>query len=243
MGCSWGARFHAKERRYFCVLFRERFRCDGNLKRDRSTFRAKVAKTAMAWPKLGFGWYWPLRTSAAGLEGPRGIFLRQDAPKKPFKYTLERRYSARAAGKLRARRARRGATRYSHSAETRLWRHNRGARSHAKARRGICALFRERSGRGGTGSSMRGCFAFGANAPNAGIAWPKPGFGWCWPLPPPRLAWGAPGAYFDGKIHQKNLLTVPWEGVVILGSLYSAQEPYSLYNSTGAPYSVKHVRL
>ena len=167
MGCSWGARFHAKERRYFCVLFRERFRCDGNLKRDRSTFRAKVAKTAMAWPKLGFGWYWPLRTSAAGLEGPRGIFRRQDAPKKPFKYTLERRYSARVAGKLRARRARRGATRYSHSAETRLWRHNRGARSHAKARRGICALFRERSGRGG--SSMRGCFAFGANAPNAAL--------------------------------------------------------------------------
>ena len=106
MGCSWGARFHAKERRYFCVLFRERFRCDGNLKRDRSTFRAKVAKTAMAWPKLGFGWYWPLRTSAAGLEGPRGIFRRQDAPKKPFKYTLEWRYSARVSGRKIARAAR-----------------------------------------------------------------------------------------------------------------------------------------
>lgn len=108
MGYGRGARFHAKGRWYFCVLFRERFRCDGNLKRDRSTFRAKVAKTAMAWPKLGFGWHWPLRTSAAGLEGPRGIFRRQDAPKKPFKYTLERRYSARVAGKLRARRARGG---------------------------------------------------------------------------------------------------------------------------------------
>jgi hypothetical protein len=143
----------------------------------------------MAWPKLVFGWCWPLRTSAAGLvEGPRGIFRRQDAPKKPFKYTLERRYSARVAEKLRARG---GATRYSHSAETRLWGYNRGVRSHAKARRDVCALFRERSGRGG--SSMRGCFAFGANAPNAGIAWPKPGFGWCWPFPPPRLAWGTPG--------------------------------------------------
>jgi hypothetical protein len=93
VGCSWGARFHAKERRYFCVLFREHFRCDGNLKHDRSAFRAEVAKTAMAWPKLGFGWFWPLRTSAAGLEGPRGIFRRQDAPKKLFKHIPERRYS------------------------------------------------------------------------------------------------------------------------------------------------------
>ena len=64
------------------------------------------------------------------------------------------------ARKLRARRARRGATRYSHSAENRLWGYNRGARSHAKARRGICVLFRERPGRGG--SSMRGCFTAGA---------------------------------------------------------------------------------
>ena len=160
MGCSWGACFHAKKRRYFRVLFRERSRCDNNLKRGRFTFRGEVAKTATAWPNLGFGWRWSLRTSAAGLESPRGIFRRQDAPKKPFKYTLERRYSARVAGKLRARRARGGATRYSHSAENRLWGYNRGARSHAKARRGICVLFRERPGRGG--SSMRGCFTAGA---------------------------------------------------------------------------------
>ena len=46
------------------------------------------------------------------------------------------------------------------------------------------------------------------------VAWPKLGFGWHWPLPPPRLAWGAPGAYFDGKMHQKNLLAVPWAGLI-----------------------------
>ena len=217
MGCSRGARFHAKGRWYFCVLFRERFRCDGNLKRDRSTFRGKVAKTAMAWPKLGFGWCWSLRTSAAGLEGPRGIFRRQDAPKKPFKYTLEWRYSARVAEKLRARRARGGATRYSHSAETRLWGCNRGARSHAKARRYFCVLFQERFWH--DGNFKRNSFTFRVKVAKTTVAWPKLGFGWHWPLPPPRLAWGAPGAYFDGKMHQKNLLTVPWEGAVMRPSV------------------------
>ena len=52
-------------------------------------------------------------------------------------------------------------------------------------------------------------------------AWPELSSGWCWPLPPPRLARGAPGACFDGKMHQKNLLALPWaglteEGVVVL---------------------------
>ena len=207
MGCSRGARFHAKARRYFGVLFRERFRCGGNLKRESPTFGVKVAKTAVAWPKLGFGWCWPLRTSAAGLEGPGGIFRRQDKTKKPYKCTLERRYSAGVAGKLRARRARRGAKRYSHSAEIQFWGCSRGARFHAKARRYFYVLFRERFRYGG--NLKRGDFTFRAKVAKTAVAWPKLGFGWHWALPPPRLAWGAPGAYFDGKTHQKNLLAGP----------------------------------
>ena len=77
-----GARFHAKVRRYFYVRFRGRFRYGGNLKPGDFTFRVKVAKTAVAWPKLGFGWHaLGPPTSAAGLGSPRGIFRRQVAPK------------------------------------------------------------------------------------------------------------------------------------------------------------------
>ena len=74
-GCSRGARFHAKARWCFGVLFRERFRYGGNLRRGDFTFRVKVAKTAVAWPKLGFGFWLALGppTSAAGLGSPRGI--------------------------------------------------------------------------------------------------------------------------------------------------------------------------
>ena len=206
--------------------FTKKGRCDGNLKRGSFTFRVKVAKTAVAWPKLGFGWHWPLRTSAAGLEGPRGIFRRQDKTKKPYKCTLERRYSAGVAGKLRARRARRGAKRYSHSAEIQFWGCSRGARSHAKARPCFCVLFRERFRY--DGNLKRSSFTFRVNALKTAVAWPKLGFGWHWPLPPLRLAWGAPGAYFDGKMHQKNLPTVLWEGAVMFGSPHSAQAPCGL---------------
>jgi hypothetical protein len=106
-----------------------------------------------------------------------------------------------------------------HSTEIRPWGCSRGARGYAKARGDFCVLFREHSGRGG--SLKRGRFTFGGNAPKTAVAWPKLGFGWQWPLPPPRLAWGAPGAYFDGKMHQKNLLNVPWEAAMVLDGFRS----------------------
>ena len=143
-------------------------------------------------------------TSAAGLESPRGTFRRQDAPKKPYKCTLERRYSAGVAGKLRARR---GAKRYSHSAEIQFWGCSRGARFHAKARRYFYVLFRGRFRY--DGNLKRGDFTCRVKVAKTAVAWPKLGFGWHWALPPPRLAWGATGAYFDGKIHQKNLPNAP----------------------------------
>jgi hypothetical protein len=77
----------------------------------------------------------------------------------PSKCALGRRYSAIVAGKLRAWRARRGATRHSHSVRIWLWVQSGRARPRQGAP-GVLRAFRERSGRGGR--LKCGCFTAGA---------------------------------------------------------------------------------
>ena len=100
-GCSRRARGHAKARRCFCALFKERSARCGDLKRGRVASVANALKTAAAWPQPGFGWRWPLPPPrpAAGLGGFRGIFRQHDAPKQLSRYALERRCMQRETTK------------------------------------------------------------------------------------------------------------------------------------------------
>ena len=105
---------------------------------------------------VGFG---PSAPPRLAWGAPGAYFDGKMHQKKPSKCALGRRYSARVAGKLRAWRARRGATRHSHSVRIWLWVQSGRARPRQGAP-GVLRAFRERSGRGGR--LKCGCFTAGA---------------------------------------------------------------------------------